>query len=474
MFDFKNRRVTVMGLGRHGGGVGLVRFFSDRGARVAVTDLLTADDLEESLNAIDDCRVDRMRLGGHDESDFTDVDLVAASPAVPLDNAYLNLARASGAVVTSEINLFWQQNPSRVVGVTGSNGKSTTAAMVHSILEAAGFRSRLGGNIGRSLLPEIDDLRSEDWTVLELSSFQLETLDALFSSPEVAVVTNFTPNHLDRHGSLDAYRRAKQTILRWQTEDGVAVLNAGDPDLAGWCVNGARMQFASICSDLGGNANGKSTTDGVYATDAAVRWVQNRDQHDLNLRAWLRVPGEHNLQNAMAAACAAIAAGADFDAVQRGIQDYRPLPHRLEFAGEVAGRRFYNDSQATTPESAACALRSFDEPVVLLAGGYDKHIDLGPLAEAAAGRAKTCALMGQTAEILAHLIDEQSVQGAARTRECESFEEAFAWAFEQSEPGDVVLLSPGCASHDWFRDYAERGNRFVELVRNQSAVCDPA
>jgi UDP-N-acetylmuramoylalanine--D-glutamate ligase len=208
--------------------------------------------------------------------------------------------------------------------------------------------------------------------------------------------------------------------------------------------------------------------DGIFGsgTEQIVRFESRTEQ--IPLRAWTRLPGSHNLQNAMAAACAAILAGADLDAVRRGLENFQPLPHRLEFVGTVGDRKFYNDSLATTPESAVVALDAFSDPIVLMVGGYDKQIDLTPLAEAVARKVKAVALMGQTADALSWLLE--SLPGVDRLpmQECQSFEEAFTWTVNQSEPGDVVLLSPGCASYDWFRNYAERGERFSELVRTWS------
>jgi UDP-N-acetylmuramoylalanine--D-glutamate ligase len=457
-------KVTVMGLGRFGGGLGAVRFLIARGACVTVTDLLSAEDLSEPLSQLADCPVEAYHLGGHVDADFLDTDVVVVNPAVPPTNPFLTKARNAGALLTSEMSLFWQFNRSRTIGVTGSNGKSTTAAMTHAILQAAGLTSRLGGNIGNSLLPEIDGIGPDEWSVLELSSFQLDDLDRLPASPNIAVVTNFSPNHLDWHGSLSEYRRAKQCILRWQTPDDVAILNQDDTDVREWPTFGRRMGFGS--RDAG--------SDGIFerGTDHVLR--KDGSQQRFGLREWVSLPGRHNLVNAMGAACAAVAAGADLDAVRRGLETYRSLPHRLEFVAEVSGRRFYNDSLATTPESAVVALHALSQPVVLLAGGYDKQIDLTPLALGIVRRAKAAALMGQTADLLACLLEEHAAKDdEPPTKECGSFEDAFRWAVDQSAPGDVVLLSPGCASYDWFRNYAERGRRFVELVEEyrRSAEC---
>jgi UDP-N-acetylmuramoylalanine--D-glutamate ligase len=461
--DLAGCKVTVMGLGRFGGGLGAVRFLAARGACVTVTDLLSAEELAEPLSQLADCAIDAYHLGGHVDADFIDADLIVVNPAVPPGNPFLAKAREACILLTSEMSLFWQFNRSRTIGVTGSNGKSTTAAMTHSILQAAGISSRLGGNIGTSLLPEVDQISADDWSVLELSSFQLDDLDRLPASPNIAVVTNFTPNHLDWHGSLDEYRRAKQSILRWQTPDDVAILNQDDSDVSSWPTFGRRLAFG--VRDAG--------CDGIFERGTEHVLRLNGSQERFLLREWISLPGRHNLFNAMAAACAAIGAGADLEAVRRGLADYRSLPHRLEFVAEIHGRRFYNDSLATTPESAAVALEAFSQPVILLAGGYDKQIDLTPLAQGIAHRAKAAALMGQTADLLACLLEEHAAKNDdPPTRECTSFEEAFDWAVSRSGPGDVVLLSPGCASYDWFRNYAERGRRFVELVEHYRHSAD--
>jgi UDP-N-acetylmuramoylalanine--D-glutamate ligase len=452
--DLSGKSVTVMGLGRFGGGTGVVRFLTSRGARVTVTDVLSEEDLAESLAQIANCPVESFRLGGHVEDDFIDADLVVVNPAVPPTNPFLERAREYGVPLTSEMSLFWQFHPGRTLAVTGSNGKSTTTAMTHAILRAADLPSRIGGNIGHSLLPEVDAIAPHEWAVLELSSFQLEDLDRLPVSPNVAVVTNFSPNHLDWHGCLGAYRRAKQTILRWQTPDDAAVLNQDDADVCEWPTFGRTLWFGT--RDLGREGIFESGEDHVLRLDGRVEKFPLRD--------CVPLPGRHNLQNAMAAACAALVAGADLDAVRRGLESYRALPHRLECVGQIGGRTFYNDSLATTPESTMVALEAFSQPIVLLVGGYDKQIDLAPMAEAVARRVKAAALMGQTAEALGCLMETVPESDRMAMHECGTFEEAFHWAVDHSDPGDIVLLSPGCASYDWFHNYAERGRRFVELV----------
>src|SRR5580700_2976584 len=310
-------KVTVMGLGRFGGGLGAVRFLAARGACVTVTDLLSAEDLAEPLSQLAGWPIEAFHLGGHVDADFLDADVVVVNPAVPPASPFLTKARDAGVLLTSEISLFWQFNRSRTIGVTGSNGKSTTAAMTHAILQAAALPSRLGGNIGNSLLPEIEGIGPDEWSVLELSSFQLDDLDRLPASPNIAVVTNFTPNHLDWHGSLSEYRRAKQSILRWQTPDDIAVLNHDDADVRSWPTFGRTLGFGT--RDAG--------CDGIFERGAEHILRRDGSHERFGLREWVPLPGRHNVANAMAAACAALAAGADLDAVRRGLESYRSLPH---------------------------------------------------------------------------------------------------------------------------------------------------
>jgi UDP-N-acetylmuramoylalanine--D-glutamate ligase len=457
--DFHNRRVTVMGLGRFGGGLGAVRFLAERGACVTVTDLATESELADVLSQLDGLNIDCFHLGGHVEDDFRDADLVVVNPAVPPENRYLDIARHAGVPLSCEMNLFWQFNRAKVVAVTGSNGKSTTTAMIHSILKAAGKRAWLGGNIGNSLLPEIENIQPDDWCVLELSSFQLEELDRLQAAADVAVVTNFSPNHLDRHKTLDAYRQAKRSILRWQSSEQVAILNGDDADVRQWPTCGRRWYFGGCDSE---NASAMRCIAAIGASRCDATHRRNNDVDVFPLKEWLTLPGEHNLQNATAATAAALAVGVSIADVQIGLEKYQALPHRLEFVAEVRGRKFYNDSLATTAESVTAALAAFAEPVVLLAGGYDKRVDLAPLAETIARGTKAVALMGQTAELLRELLAANATQPSMSCQR--SFDDAFGWAVEHSFPGDIVLLSPGCASYDWFPNFAKRGERFVELV----------
>jgi UDP-N-acetylmuramoylalanine--D-glutamate ligase len=431
--NIAGQRVTVMGLGGFGGGAAVVRFLVERGASVRVSDQRTAAQLEATLTHLKDLTEVDWQLGWHDWSHFEDANFVAVNPAVAPDHPIVE------RLTNARIPLFWSLNRGRVIAVTGSNGKSTTTALIHSIIQASGQRCWLGGNIGRSLLPHLDEIAPEDWVVLELSSFQLHMLDRIKARPDIAVVTNFAPNHLDWHGTLEEYRLAKQTILRWQTSDDLCVLNGNDADVAAW----PRSAKTTLVTD-----------------------TMPSDDAKLPIRDWCPLPGPHNYSNAVLSVATTQLVGADETAIKLGLQNFQPLPLRLQFIGEFEGRRFYNDSISTTPESTIAALDSFDEPIVILAGGYDKQIDLSSMATHIASRAKAASLLGQTAHTLkAGIVAVNSEMPVAA---CADFDRAFAWAFEQSSPGDVILLSPGCASYDWFTSFADRGEKFCRLVDHLS------
>lgn len=458
--DYRDKKVLVMGLGSFGGGMGAVKFLVERGAIVTVTDLRPHEKLVDSLAELKQTPPHRLVLGGHNKDDFRSADLVVVNPAVKRDCPYLNAAIQAGVPTTSEMNLFWKWNRAPVVAITGSNGKSTTTAMTHTIIQHWLSRQShrtawLGGNIGNSLLPLVDQIQPQDLVVLELSSFQLADLDRLQASPHIAIVTNFAPNHLDWHPHLDHYRDSKQAILRWQTVDDVAVLNADDADVRQWPTQGKRLEFG--LDQLG--------TQGAFFQHGTALVRLEGSEKKWPLGDWLKLPGRHNIANALAAMTAAVSVGAEQEDVRAGLENYQALPHRLQFIAEVNGRRFYNDSLATTPESAEVALTAFTAPIVLLAGGYDKHVDLCQMSRAIGRTAKCVSLMGQTGPLIGQIITSDATSKCQVSPAHASFAAAFDWAIAQSVPGDVILLSPGCASYDWFRNFADRGTQFAELIR---------
>jgi UDP-N-acetylmuramoylalanine--D-glutamate ligase len=427
--DFHGVRATVMGLGSFGGGAAAARWLARQGARVTATDLAEEAAMAATLATLHNESIEAFHLGGHREEDFRCADLVVVNPAVRPNNPLVEIASQSGARIASEIELFLEACPARILGVTGSNGKSTTAAMTAAILNTDGWRTWLGGNIGGSLLDRLEEIDRDDWAVLELSSFQLWHLSSDAAAPHVAVVTNCTPNHLDWHGSYEHYVAAKQRILTQQTDHGAAVLNTTDPELAKWrrLVRGECLEPLPL-GDI----------------------------------PPLLVPGHHNRMNAASAAAAAIAAGCSTTAIQQALRTFCGLPQRLERLDSIEGRRFYNDSTATTPESAIAALRSLPGPLWLLAGGRSKGFDFGPLAAAIVQYAAGAAFFGAARHELQQAVAAQSPKFLSAATE--TLDNALQWCWQHSQPGNAIVLSPACASTDQFRNFRQRGERFVELV----------
>jgi UDP-N-acetylmuramoylalanine--D-glutamate ligase len=429
--NYRGRRVTIMGLGHFGGAVATARWLARQGAIVTISDLADENALANSLALLADVPIAAVHVGGHREEDFQHADLVVVNPAVRPTSPWLQLARQSGARLCTELELFMENCPSRIIGATGSNGKSTTAAMIAAILDAAGRQTFLGGNIGGSLLEQLPQIGRDDWVVLEISSFQLWHFAPAARMPHVVIVTGCTPNHLDWHASLAEYVAAKQRILTGQTPADLAVLNTFDAEVTSWrhLVRGREIPLPK-----------------------------------LDILPPLPVPGEHNRINAACAAAAAAAVGCGPEEIRHGLEQFGPLPQRLEWFAAVKDRPFYNDSTATTPESTIAALRSLDVPVWLMAGGKSKGFDFGPLAAEIVHRARGAALFGAAAAEIGALVAAQ--RPAFPYVVVETMEDALRWCWPHSRPGEAIVLSPACASTDQFRNFQHRGQHFVELVRH--------
>lgn len=439
--EVRGRRVVLMGLGRFGGGVGAARHLAQRGADLLVTDTADANALCDSMAQLADLPEITYRLGEHRESDFTHADLIVANPAVKPDNPYLRAARDAGVPVTSEMRMLVERLPDRrrVIGVTGTAGKSTVTAMIGHILRhtLGEQRVHVGGNLGGSLLGRAEAIGLEDWIVLELSSFMLDGLREDRWSPHVAVITNLAPNHLDWHGSFEAYALAKQAILDFQRDD--------DGDVA-----------------IGGPGVDKA----YHAIDHVKRFdARERNAWLVNAPFDLLIPGEHNQLNARLAA-EAVAAALGGEAAQHGryLADFSGLPHRLQLVAEHAGVRYFNDAKATTPEAAMLALEAFEPGRAhVILGGSDKGSDLTPLAERAAARCRGVYTIGQVGERIASAA-EAAVPSEAEIVRCGDLAAAMRAIVQRVRRGDAVVLSPGCASYDQFANYEQRGERFVEAV----------
>ncbi len=429
MHPLEGQRVVVMGLGRFGGGVGAARYAVKHGADVLVTDQLNEKQLARSLSELRGLPID-YRLGEHNVSDLTRADLVIVNPAVDRrNNPLLRAAEAAAVPLTSEIELLIERLPQRgrTIGVTGTAGKSTTVAMIgHAMAACLGAsRVHVGGNLGGSLLDVVDDLGDEDWVVLELSSFMLETLGNW--SPHIAVVTNLSDNHLDRHETPDAYRAAKQRLLGHQQTGDFTIL-------------------------------GETVADWAEHTPAKVTVVKQP------LEANLLTPGEHNRLNAAMALAAARCAGVPPLESIRALEQFPGLPHRMQFLCEHNGVTFYNDSKSTTPASAMLAIDAFKPGTLhLILGGSDKKADLSALARHAVRHGAAIYTIGQTGPAIAEAATECE-ESNCRVHRCETLEKATEKAIAAATAGQTVLLSPGCASWDQFENFEQRGRTFAELV----------
>jgi UDP-N-acetylmuramoylalanine--D-glutamate ligase len=455
--DLISARVVVMGLGRFGGGVGVTRFLVGQGADVLVTDLASPDQLRQSIAALDGLGV-RFRLGEHCQQDFADADLIVVNPAVKPSNPYVLAAREANTPCTSEIRLLIGQLPNRLttIGITGSAGKSTVTAMVgHLLTQTLGAdRVHVGGNLGGSILDHLDQIEEDHWVVLELSSFMLEGLIEDAWSPHIAVVTNLTPNHLDWHGSFENYLRAKAGILDHQRKEEGDIRIFG-PDVA-----------SKFSSDY---------------QDASIIDVSMADR----IPDTLLIPGWHNRLNAAMAfetlasvrsciAGAGVSRGTGVEAAGNRpnheqdmpmLGDFGGLPHRLQWVDQRQGVRYFNDSKATTPEAAMLAMQSFDAKTVhVILGGYDKGSDLTEMAHDAAQNCYAIYTVGATGDRIADLA-RNAADVQAKIFCCVTLDQALAKAAKAVRPGDVVLLSPGCASWDQYDNFEVRGEAFVEAVK---------
>ncbi|MHC4322738.1 MAG: UDP-N-acetylmuramoyl-L-alanine--D-glutamate ligase [Planctomycetota bacterium] len=464
MQDYKNefvdKTVLVMGLGRFGGGVDAAKYAHGAGAKVIVTDLAQAEQLDDSLEKLRDLDGIEYHLGSHEPADFEQADIVIANPAIPGDNKFLQIARRENRFVTSQISIFFELCPAKIIGITGANGKSTTTALTaHLLKNTTSETVWLSGNIGNQpLLTILDRIKQDDIVVLELSSFQLEQLAEIQKAPDVALLTNLTPNHLDRHGTFENYCAAKENIFKFQkpvdNRPAVSIFNAEDKIAAQWYEK--------------------------YKNEAGRTCIKfSAEDVGEELRKHFALPGRANLSNL----AAAMAVTKLFDITENDIKNslpaFKALPHRLELVDTINGVSWYNDSKATTPEGAITAMDAFYQPIIIIAGGYDKDIPFDELGEKIAEKTKAAILIGTTAPKIAGAI--QNIKTSLRAKQsnllsmntkiehANSLVEAVRLANQLAETGDVVLLSPACASYDMFENYEQRGQEFCKLVRQISS-----
>lgn len=462
--EWAPKHIALVGLGISN--LALARYLLRAGARVTACDQKSRADFGPHLAEWESLGVP-LRLGPSYLDDLNRFDAIALTPGMPKDLPPIEAARQAGVPITSEMTLFFAACRANIAGVTGSSGKTTTTSLLGRMVEATGKPVYVGGNIGRPLIDMVDAIPTDAWIVLELSSFQLELIDL---SPQVAVVTNVTPNHLDQHGTMDAYSAAKARIYQFQAPGDWAVFNADDPITQ-------RMSLEAPGCVAAFSRTGP-VAEGSYAVDGTLYLVRGGKILPVGPVDELRLPGRHNLENALAACAAASLCGVEPGAMREVLRTFAGVPHRLEHVADIGDIAFYNDSIATTPSRTIAGLQSFDRPLVLIAGGYDKRLPFEELATHVLGRVHTVVLIGQTAEAIARAI-EAAIYGPAgaeppRIVRARSLPEAVEAAHQAARPGDVVLLSPACASYGMFRNFEERGDQFRRLVAERATDHSPA
>ncbi|NTW15230.1 MAG: UDP-N-acetylmuramoyl-L-alanine--D-glutamate ligase [Candidatus Moranbacteria bacterium] len=455
--DLKGKRVTVFGLGTNEGGIGTVEFLERCGVgEIVVTDRKDEKALQASLDRLSGYDNITYALGRHREEDFIGTDLVVKNPGIPWNDRYVRLAESHGIPVEMDSGIFFENCDNRIVGVTGTKGKTTTASMIVHILRESGKGVVPVGISQAPVLGAFDRIRPDDIVVFELSSWRLSALGRICRSPEVAVFTNFFPDHLNYYVSIDEYRDDKRNLYAFQKEGDVVIADAGLDFVRSDDIPSEKLFF------------GRSSGDDAFFD--GERAVLRREGIEIELfrSGDIAVPGSHARTDALAAATAAFVCGVPAEKIAAALRSFPGVPHRLEQVGEIRGVKFFNDSAATVPEAALAALSSFEVPVIHIAGGSDKNLDFGPLADGMLRMTRAAVLLPGTGTD--RLLSELSAGSPEAVFSVEpDMESAVRSAFRLAEPGDVVLLSPGAASFGLFRNEFDRGERFRDSVEGLKA-----
>lgn len=449
---FKNKKVLVMGLGLHGGGVGVAKFFCEQGADVLVTDLKTEEQLKESVDKLTGLTI-KYSLGGHKEADFLWADLVIKNPDVPSTSPYLELARKNDIPIKTDIELFFEMSGAFIIGVTGTKGKSTTASLIYHFLKTKHDNVFLAGNIGISPLELLEKVKKGDFVVLELSSFELEDLS---QSPNIAVITNIMPDHLNRYGTMEEYIDAKKRIFKFQKKNDILILNGDDlvlrPRLAGSTGRSASRQFEAEAA-------------------SRVHFYSVKDKPKNIDISRFKLFGEHNLSNLLAAIEVAKILEVPAKNIEKSLADFKGVQSRLEFVGEYNGVKYFNDTTATIPEAVIAAINAFSEEfpdanLILICGGINKGLNFSELIKSIRKKVSNVIMLPGTAsdKIREKLTDYKNIH------EISSMQEAVKVASELAKDGDVVVLSPGGSSFNLFKNEFDRGKQFIKAVKSLNAA----
>ena len=446
--ELKGKKVLVVGLGKSGLAAAL--FLRRRGAQVTVSDIRSAEALANDIPALLEEGIN-VEAGGHGLLTFRRQDLIVVSPGVPLETPELVQVRHFGLPIIGELELAARFLKGRTLAITGSNGKTTTTTLVGEILKAAGLHTLVAGNIGVPVISLVDDSTDDSWSVLEVSSFQLESTEQFH--PQIAVILNITPDHLDRHGSFENYALAKERIFAAQNENDFVVLNADNARAAAASSRSkARVYWFSLERPV---PRGAWVDSGhIYFRDAKDAPVET-----VMLLGAIPLKGEHNVENVLAAVCASRLAGAPPDVIRQAVEKFKAVEHRLEYVATINGVEFYNDSKATNVDATAKAVAAFAGGIHLILGGKDKGSDYTQLSDLLRARVRAVYTIGSAAEKI-----ESHLRGVVSIHSCETLDKAVSTAATAAHPGEIVLLAPACSSFDQFENYEQRGRIFKELV----------
>lgn len=448
----KYRKVAVIGLGVSN--IPLIDYLYIHKANVTVFDDRTIDELPQDIITKITNYGFAFSFGEKSLNKLHNFDLIFRSPSCLPTKPELEAESQRGAIITTEIELLMKMCPSKIIGITGSDGKTTTTSLVNSILQKAGYKTFLGGNIGTPLFTKLDEMTPEDIVVLELSSFQLMGMEI---SPQIAAITNITPNHLNIHKDYEEYIEAKKNIFKNQDENGILVLNY-DNEITKNCSKEANGKVVFFSSK-------EKLDNGYIVDDDIVKECNDKIRKHIIATDDIVLRGKHNLEN-IATALAITSTLVDIDVAIEAIKEFKPVPHRIEFVKEIDGVKWYNDSASSSPTRTLSGINAFKEDIVLIAGGYDKNLDYTPLAKPILQKVKTLILIGQTAnkifDAVKNEMDEQNKE--VKIYMADSLEQATEIAKKHAHPGQVVLFSPASASFDMFKNFADRGNKFKEIV----------
>ncbi len=462
--ELKGKKVLVVGLGKSGLAAAL--FLRRLGAQVTVSDMRSAAALAKEIPALLEHGI-MVESGGHGLLTFRRQDLIVVSPGVPLDTPELVQVKAFGLPVIGELELAAQYLKGNILAITGSNGKTTTTTLTGAILTSAGIETLVGGNIGVPVVDLIGKSTDAGWSVLEVSSFQLESTH--FFHPKIAVILNITPDHLDRHGTFENYAMAKEMIFSAQTHSDSLILNAdNDRTAAAASRSSAKVYWFSRVHTVPQGCWIENPGDPSQA-QLVYRGSPEGSIEAILPLAEISLKGAHNIENVLAAVCAARLAGAPAAGIRRAVAEFRAVEHRLEFVTTDNGVEYYNDSKATNVDAAAKALAAFPECVHLILGGKDKNSNYADLADLLRKRVKAVYTIGSAASKI-----ESHIRGMVPIVPCETLDRAVAAARKAAHPGDVVLLSPACSSFDQFENYEERGRIFKQLVLDKPDLSESA